>query len=145
MNCRVAYLSKTGHSRKIAESIARELGIRAEDIRSNPVIDGADLLFVVGGIYGGKGDPRMLDYLEKLDGSRVRKAALVTSCASRRMKQEEAREALERKGIEVVLEEFLCRGAFLFLGLGHPNKQDLDRAAAYARTLVASVQQSFPG
>ena len=81
MKRKVIYCTKTGHSRKIARAIAQELQVQAEDIKTGPVLKDVDLLFIVGGIYGGKSDPAMLGYINNIDGSMVRKAALVTSCA----------------------------------------------------------------
>lgn len=143
MKSRVIYCTKTGHSRKIARAIAQELQVQAEDIKTGPVLKDVDLLFIVGGIYAGKSDPAMLGYINNIDGSMVRKAALVTSCASKKQKQGMLRELLESKQIEVVADEFLCQGSFLFVGLGRPNKADLSHAIAYATRVVAEVQKQM--
>jgi len=47
MKCSIIYYTKTGHSRKIAKAIAQELGIEAQDVKSNPVMKDVDLLFIV--------------------------------------------------------------------------------------------------
>lgn len=139
INCRVIYCTKTGHSRKIARAIAEELEVQAEDIKTGPVLKDVDLLFIVGGIYGGKSDPAMLGYLKNIDGSMVKKAALITSCVSKKHKQDMVRELLVNKQIEVVADEFLCRGSFLFIGLGHPDESDLNQAVAYAAKIAADA------
>ncbi len=136
MNCRVVYFTKTGHSKKIAGAIAGELQLQADDLKSKPVLKDVDLLFVVGGIYAGGNDPEMIRCIETIDSSMVKKVALVTSCASGKMKQVKVRKALEKNDIEVLPDEFVCRGSFLLLGLGHPNQADLDNAVAYARTVI---------
>ncbi len=138
MKCKVIYFTRTGHSRKIAQALAKELQIEAEDIKANPVVGDLDLLFIVGGIYGGKSDPRMIDYIKGIDGSMVKKAALLTSCASKVMKQETVREMLERNNVALVPDEFICQGSFLLIGRGHPDAADIDNAVAYAKRVLSN-------
>jgi len=141
MKCGVIYYTKTGHSEKIARAVAQELHVQAEDIKTGPVMKELDLLFIVGGIYAGKSDPAMLGYISNIEGSMVKKVALITSCASKRKKQNMVRELLESKQIDVFADEFLCRGSFLFVGSGHPNESDLSYAIAYAKKVAAEVQK----
>lgn len=140
MKCRIIYFTKTGHSKEIAEAIAQEFKLQAEDIKTNPVMKDVDLLFIVGGIYGGKSDPAMLGYIKNIDGRMVQKAALITSCASKRKKQDMIRKLLESNQIAVVADEYICRGSFLLIGLGHPNKSDLSQAIAYAKKVVEEAK-----
>jgi flavodoxin len=136
MKISVVYLSRTGHSKRIAEAIAAELHIQAQSVQASPKLSGVDLLFIVGGIYAGKSDPRMVEYVQKLDSSMVKRAALITSCASKRNKQDMVRDALVRSGIQVAPDEFICRGNFLFLGAGHPNRKDIDDALSFVRKVI---------
>ncbi len=46
MKCGIIYHTKTGHSRKIAKAIAQELDIEAQDVKSKPVMNDVDLLFI---------------------------------------------------------------------------------------------------
>jgi flavodoxin len=134
MNISLIYLSKTGHSKKLAEAIAAELQIPAQDIKTNPQIKGADLLFIVGGIYGGKSDPKMIEYITTLDNTMAKKAALITSCCSKVTAQSAVREELEKNNIEVLKDEFICQGSFLLFGFHHPNKTDIQNAVSYAKS-----------
>ncbi len=132
MRTALIYATKTGHSKKLAEAIANELKITALNINTDPKLEDMDLLFIVGGIYGNQSLPELLVYLKRLDGKKVKKAILITSCASKKTKQKAAREILTEKGIAVDEEEFICQGSFLIMGMGHPDKNDLDNAAAFA-------------
>ncbi len=132
---KIVYATKTGHSRKIAEEIGRELNISAQRIAENPDVGGTECLFIVGGIYGGNSLPEMLKYVGSLSKDKVRKAALVTSCLSKRQKQENVRSLLMEKGIEVV-DEYKCCGSFLFFGLGHPNIKEIRKAADFAKEIA---------
>ena len=136
MKTALIYISKTGHSSKIAKAISAELQIEAEDIKSNPKLNNVDLLFIVGGIYGGQSLPELITYIKNIDNGMVKKAALVTSCVSKKTKQNLVKELLVKNNIEVLTNEFICQGNFLFIGLGHPNKTDIDNAVSYAKREV---------
>lgn len=133
MTITVAYRTMTGHSRKIAVAVAKALNVEAVDIKKQPEIGDSDMLFIVGGIYGGASNPDLVKFAESLDSSRIKRAALITSCASRKFFQKEVRAALVARGIDVVTEEVVCWGNFLFYGLGHPNKTDFDAAINFAK------------
>jgi len=138
-NIGVVYATKTQHSRKLAEAIAQELGVTAKNITENTQPEETRLLFIVGGIYGGKCNPDLLAYAEKLDPSLVKKAAIVTSSVSvSNRSQKELRELLTKKGVDVV-GEISCAGSFLFVKLTHPNKADIDAITHAAKELAAST------
>lgn len=136
MNVRVLYYSTTGHSKKIANAVASSLGLQAEDIKENPVLDNTDLLLVASGIYGGQPDPKLLGYFDQVSQNQVKKVALLTSSAGKKTKQVALRDKLNSKGITVLDDEFTCQGAFLVVGLTHPNAQDLNDAVRFAEQLV---------
>lgn len=137
MKTALIYLTITSHSKKIANAIAKELKIQAQDIKNNPQLIEADLLFIVGGIYGGKSLPELISYVKNIDNTMVKQAILITSCASNKETQWEVREILDNNGIEVLKDEFVCRGNFLLYGLGHPNKTDIENAVAFANKNVS--------
>lgn len=134
-NVRILYATKTRHSKKLADAIGEALGVSAENVTARPRLSDVDLLFIVGGIYGGESLPSLLDYVRTLDSASVRRAALVTSCASKKNRQDSVRKLLEEKGIAVA-DEWICQGSFLFMGLGHPNAAELSEAARFALGLV---------
>lgn len=131
MKAKIVYATMTKHSKKLAEAIARELNIPAENVKENPAIEELDLLYVVGGIYGGESSPDLISYVSKL-GNKVKKAALITSCCSKKTTQNKVRQILMEQGIEV-MNEFICQGSFLFFGFGHPNKKDVEDAVEFAK------------
>ena len=137
MKTALVYFSRTGHSKRIAKAIAEALQITALDVESEPLLDEVDLLFIVGGIYGGASSPELKAYAEGLSRSSVKKAALITSCLNRIHRQSMIREILTRKGIDVAPDEFVCRGSFLFFGLGHPSKEEIDAAVSFAKRAAA--------
>ncbi len=136
MKSAVIYATKTGHSKKLAQAIAKELKVTEQNITTNQKLEHIDLLVIVGGIYGSQSLPELTGYLKGLDNNMVKKVALVTSCVSKKAKQEEVRKILNEKNIEVIDDEFVCQGSLLFFGLMHPNKLDLENAVSYAKRLV---------
>ncbi len=133
MNVGIIYYSMLGHSRKIARAIAHEFQVKADDIREKPELKDLDLLYIVSGIYGGKSAPELLAYLETLDNQQVKRAVLLTSSGGKTTPATEVRAAISQLGIPVAEEEFTCQGAILFVGMGHPNKEDIQNALEFVR------------
>jgi len=136
VNHAVVYLTKTGHSKKIAEAIASALSLSALDIKTRPVIGEVDLLFIVGGLYGKQSDPMMLEFVKGLSPKQIKKAVLVTSSANGSLKQAAVRTALESRGIQVAPEEYCCKGSFLFFFLGHPNSEEIEGAVSFSKSFL---------
>ena len=116
--------------------MAIELHVHAENVKENPDIGEVDWLFIVGGIYGGASDPHLINYVSSLDGDKIKNAVLITSCLSVKMKQDKIREILVEKGIKVYEEEFICKGNFLVIGLGHPNQREIRDAVRFVRKIM---------
>lgn len=131
MSAAVLYASRTGHSKKIARFLGESLQIPVYNGLESPQIPSCDLLYVVSGIYGGKGMPEFLEFARSLGKSGVERVALLTS-SLRQNPQTALREAFEEQGIPVFREEFTCRGGFLFFSLSHPDQKDLAAALSFA-------------
>lgn len=133
-NIGIVYATKTKHSKKFAEAIGEALKIKAENVKSNPVLGDLDILYVVGGIYGGESLPELLEYIKNLDNAKIKSVALITSSVSDKKGQESVRKLLEDKGIKIV-DEMRCFGSFLIMKIGRPNKADISRAVDFALQL----------
>jgi len=138
MKIAIIYYSKTGHSKRIAKAVAKELGVQAQSLSPKPALSGVDLLFVVGGIYAGKSDSKLLKYLSTLGRKQVKRAVLITSSMSK-SRQDMVRNTLYNNGIEVVPDEYVLQGSFLFFGFGHPNAQEIAGAVSFAKKLEEGV------
>lgn len=135
MKSAIIYATKTGHSRKIAKAIAKEFNIDAYNIKSNPILYKIDNLFIIGGIYGGKSSTDLLNYVKTISKDNVKLAIILTSSASKIAKQKELRELLLHNGIHVYDKEFTCQGKFLFIGIGHPNQNDIQNAIDFVKII----------
>lgn len=141
MNIKLAYYSKTGHSKKIAEAVGEALSIKPMNIEDNPSVFGADLLFIVGGIYNGLCASEMIRFGEKLKPAMAQRVALITSSAFRKDTQHRLSMILKSNYIEV-LGECMVRGAFTVISMGHPNRQDYNTAIDFAEKTIADLEGS---
>jgi flavodoxin len=139
MNIKITYLSKTGHSKKIAQAIGKEFGIEPLDIADNPTIFGADLLIIVGGVYYGDCDPAMAEFGGKIKPVNAQKVVLITSCSSKKDTMSKLIATLKSNYIEI-LGDYIVPGAFLLVNFGHPNKDDVENAVAYTRRTVDRIE-----
>jgi flavodoxin I len=132
----VVYFSRGGKTRKVAEAVAQELGCKSVDInKETPDLSGVDMLLVGSGNYVGKTDKKLLTFLDNLQPSSDKNAAVFATAGGPDPKVISVLQgALEVKGYKVV-SSFKCRGRFLFSNRGHPNGDDLKNAKAFARDL----------
>ena len=102
MEIAVRYLSKLGHTKEIAESIAEELGVKAISILDEGALPSyVDVLFLGGAPYANIMDDRLREYAKNLDKERVGKVILFTTSNWSRRTVFSLRKILENKGIEV--------------------------------------------
>lgn len=127
----IVYATKTKHSKKLAHAIGERLNVKPNNVLDKPLYEAVDLLYIVGGIYGGESLPELIDFVKNLDKKTVKKVALITSCVSKVQGQKTIRTILEDKNIPVI-DEHICQGSFLFFKMGHPNKDDLKEAVDFA-------------
>ncbi len=134
MNTAVTYYSKTGHTKKVAEAIAKAAGCAASDIacyKAAPV----DVLFIGGSIYGGVLEPTLASFISGLDPKAVGSAVLFTTYIKEANAVGLMKQLLEQKGIPVSA-VFSCKGQFLLFNRKRPNAADLEEAAKFAAAVV---------
>ena len=131
----VIYYSLTGNTKKVAEAIATELDVVAEDVKTTDKLAEDSFVFLGAGLYGplrGWGFRRFIDR----NDFRGRKVALFGTSGEGKGKEVGAlEEAVAAKGGEVA-GIFFCRGRFLFLKRDHPTTKDLGNARRFAREVA---------
>jgi len=128
--------SKGGNTRKVADAIAEEIGIKAREVTISPPDDGK-ILFLGSGTYGGKPGDAMMKFIGSGNFS-GRKVAIFGTAASLTGNQKmigAMTDILKRKGA-TVLGSYFCKGKFFLVNWGHPNKEDLDNAKKFAREMI---------
>ena len=128
--------SRGGNTRKVADAIAEELGITAKDVTASST-DDAKILFLGSGTYGGKPGEAMMKFIES--GNFLgRKVAIFGTSASLTGSQKlisAMTDILKQKGA-TILGNYHCKGKFILVNRGHPNKEDMDNAKKFAREMI---------
>ena len=86
MRIEVRYYSRSGNTKKIAEAIGRGVEVDAISIDSDNsmISEDVDLLFIGGALYAYGLDKKLNEYLDNLDGSKIKRAvAFSTSMISK--------------------------------------------------------------
>jgi len=132
----VLFYSKGGNTRKLADAIARELGVKATDIKTASIDPAADIIFLGSRCYGSKPREEMMKFIEKNDFSGWKLAVFGTSGGNAGTEVDLMVASLKHKGA-TVLGSYHCKGkAFLLFSTGHPNQEDLNGARKFAREMV---------
>jgi flavodoxin I len=134
----------TGNTRKLAEAMAGELGVKAADAKAASIDRDPGVLFLGSGCYGGKPGKSMEKFLDTND-FRGRKVALFGTSGSGLGQEVKAMaEALKGKGA-TVLGSYHCPGkvmpALYLINMGRPNAADIDSARKFAREMSGCQQK----
>ena len=128
--------SRGGNTRKVADAIAEEMGIKATDVTTSQPGD-AKILFLGSGTYGGKPGQEMMKFIGSGNFSGRKVAILGTSgsLAGGQNMIVAMTNILKEKGA-IILGSYHCRGKTFLVNWGHPNKEDLDNAKKFAREML---------
>lgn len=135
MTFAVRYYTKTGNTRKLAMAIADALGVQALPI-SEPVTEPVDILLLGNSYYAFSIDPEVKAFIRSLDKSKVGRIANFGSAAMLNSTFKKVKAEADKVGIPMVDKEFHCRGEFKGIHKGRPNAEDLEAAAAFAKSLA---------
>ena len=135
MKVAVRYYTKTGNTKRLAEAVAKALGVEALPL-SEPVEERVDLLFLGNSYYAFSIDPEVRDFIRALDKDKVGKIVNFGSAAMLNSTWKKIKAEADKAGIPMEEREFHCRGEFKGIHKGRPNADDLEAAAAFAREIV---------
>ena len=134
MTCAVRYYTKTGNTKRLAETVAKELGVEALPINI-PVDEKVDLLFLGNSYYAFSIDPEVRNFVASLDKEKVGKIVNFGSAALLNSTFKKVKAEADKVGIPMADQEFHCKGEFKGVHKGRPNDDDLKAAAAFARKM----------
>ena len=120
----IRYYSKFGHSKLMAETIEEVVGSKAAEV-SLPLDQPVDILFLGAGVFLGKVNSAVMDFINTLTPEKVKCAVLFGSSAIIDSPVPQMRKALEARGIKVCEKSFTCKGAMGPVFKGHPDAKDL--------------------
>ena len=103
MKAAVRYYSRSGHTKAIAEAIAKPLGVPAISIDAqHPALSGpVDVLFIGGALYAYGIDKKLENYIQKLPRRGIKKAVVFSTSWISRHAIDLIKQALSDRGISV--------------------------------------------
>jgi flavodoxin len=132
----VVYYSMTGNTKKVAEAIATELDVAAENVKTKDKLAEDSFVFLGAGLYGPLRGWGLKRFIESNDFHGRKVALFGTSGAGQGKELGALEEAATAEGAEVA-GRFFCSGEFLFLvNHRHPNGKDLENARRFAREMA---------
>ncbi|MCR4867409.1 MAG: flavodoxin [Lachnospiraceae bacterium] len=132
MRFAVRYYTKTGNTKRLAEAIAKELGVEALPI-DEPVNEQVDFLFLGNSYYAFDIDPEVKKFVSSLDKDKVGKIVNFGSAAMLNSTYKKVKAVADKAGIAMDEKEFHCKGEFKGIHKGRPNEIDLKDAAEFAK------------
>ena len=132
MRFAVRYYTKTGNTKRLAEAIAKELGVEALPI-DEPVNEQVDFLFMGNSYYAFDIDPEVKKFVSSLDKDKVGKIVNFGSAAMLNSTYKKVKAVADKAGIAMDEKEFHCKGEFKGIHKGRPNKNDLKDAIEFAK------------
>ncbi|MGI6106882.1 MAG: flavodoxin family protein [Lachnospiraceae bacterium] len=130
MKTAVRYYSRSGHTKAVAEAIAKEAGVEAVSV-SDPeaaLTEKADVLFVGGALYAYGLDQHLKTWLTDLQPDKVGKAVVFSTSWISKHALDLIKNALTAKGIQVETQTFYAKG--------NPGEEQLKAAAEFAKKFL---------
>jgi len=149
----ILYSSKSGNTKKIADSMASQLKCEAIKITSDSSpsqvsLEEYDLVLVGTGLYAGTPNQDIMKYLGKLNLRSPKLFALFITWGgaprSDKMALTRLRVLLEGKGHKVLQAHFACFGGWtgILIKRGHPKTEEIQAAGEWAKKLVTSLEKT---
>ena len=135
MKVAVRYYTKTGNTKRLAEAVAKAVGVEALPL-SSPIEEPVDILFLGNSYYAFSIDPEVREFIRSLSKDKVGRIVNFGSAAMLNSTWKKVKAEADKKGIPMEKREFHCKGEFKGLHKGRPNSEDLAAAAEFAKTFM---------
>ena len=134
----VIYYSMLRNTKKVAQAIAAELGVKAESVKVKQELDKDSFVFLGSGCYANKPGRKLRQFIAQNDFKGRQVALFGTSGDGKGNEVKAMAELLKPKGA-LIKGSFYCQGrAFFFLNWGHPSKEELANAREFANEMKKS-------
>ncbi len=134
MKYAVRYYTKTGNTKRLAEAVAKELGVEALPI-STPIEEKVDVLFLGNSYYAFSIDPEVRSFVASLDKEKVGKIVNFGSAAMLNSTYKKVKAEADKVGTPMLDKEFHCKGEFKGIHKGRPNEDDIKAAMEFTRKI----------
>ncbi len=148
----ILYSSKSGNTKKIADSMASQVGcdairITADSTPPNVDLEGYDLVFVGTGLFAGTPNEDMVRYIGNLNLKTTKMFALFITWGGAprtdKLALKRLKALLEGKGQKVLEDHFACYGGWkgVLMKRGHPKPEEIKAAGEWAKKLVDGLEK----
>lgn len=134
MKVSVRYYTRSGNTEKLADAIAKEIGVSAENVLV-PLEDKVDVLFLGCSYYAFDVDENVKKFI-KDNKDKIGKIVCFGTSAMMKSVYKPMKKVAEEFGIAIEKEDFHCRGSFGPVHKGRPNEDDLNNAKAFAKRVL---------
>ena len=130
MNVAVRYYSRGGNTKSLAEAIAKGSNVSAisVDSENSKINEDTDVLFVGGALYAYGLDKHLKEYLDALDGNKIKRAVVFSTSWISKHSIDLIKKALIQKGIKVEEEYFYSKNK--------PTDDELKDAENFAKKMI---------
>ncbi len=135
MKIAVRYYTKTGNTKRLAEAVAKAVGVEALPI-DTPITEPVDILFLGNSYYAFSIDPEVRAFVRSLDKDKVGKIVNFGSAAMLNSTYKKVKAEADKLGIPMDQREFHCKGEFKGIHKGRPNEDDLKAVSEFASSIV---------
>ena len=131
----VVYYSMCGNTKKVAEAIAAELGVKAENVKAKKELAKDSFVFLGSGCYADKPGGKLRKFIARNDFKGRQVALFGTSGSNEGNEVRVMEELLKPKGA-LIRGCFHCQGRSFFLfNRGHPSNEELAKAREFANEM----------
>lgn len=131
MNVAVRYYTRGGNTKKLAEAVAIEAGVKALPI-TEPLTEDVDALFLASSVYAIGIAKEVKDFIEAID-VKVGEVVNISTAAIIESTYDMVKTCVEKKGIKMSNQDYHCRGQFTLMHRGRPNTKDLQGASDFTK------------
>ncbi len=135
MKIAIRYYTKTGNTKKMAETLSEAVGVEALTV-DNPLTEDVDILFLGSAVYAAGVDAKVKEFIENIDVN-IGKIVNFSSAALIESTYKQVKKIAENNNLTMAEEEFHCRGAFKLVHRGRPNDNDLRNLQEFAKNIVS--------
>jgi flavodoxin len=145
MSTAIIYASKTGNTKKIAESLSQKINIDCYELNNdncnNINIEKYDTIILGSGVYAGKLHKNLINFINNINCSDKKNFSFIITWFGRgnsdKTAFDQGKNILTQKNHIVNNDYFKCFGqGFGFIKKGHPNDKDIDNALKWIKDVV---------
>lgn len=134
MKIAVRYYTRSGNTKKLADAIAKAVGVKAQSI-SVPLDEKVDVLFLGNSYYAFDIDEAVKVFIKE-NKDNIGKIANFSTAAGMGSTVKQVKKVADECGVKLMDEVFHCRGSFGPFNKGKPDSKDTAAAAEFAKKIT---------